>query len=201
MKTFSEFLTEGFKNLFNESEKEKYADEVWEILQRSYESIGGIKGSGFANKEDMINNIPLWKISTVDKKIVAVVLYKDTNGRKFVALGTDSSIDGKRKIIEMMKEDLKRSYGEVSKSALGVLMKMVDWSILKQFAIQPNVASGVLNKKLQPVSELKNIPEEAQLVLEKYPQLKNYGYIRELNGHESFKVMFGTINKKIVDKR
>lgn len=201
MKTFKEFLTEGFKNLLTREEKEQYVDDVYDILQRSYESIGGIKGSGFSSKEDMINNIPFWKVSTVNGKPVAVVMYKDSNGRKFVALGTDSSIEGKRKIIEMMKADLTRSYGEVSKSALSVLMKTIPWNILKNYAIKPDNASEILGKEIIHGKDYPNLPEDAKLVLEKYPYLIDYGYLREINGRLMYKVMFGTINKKIIDSR
>ena len=40
--------------------KEKYKDQVWAILQRSYQSIGGIQGKGFESADDMMK-LPMWK--------------------------------------------------------------------------------------------------------------------------------------------
>lgn len=60
--SFIEFLTESYINLFKEQEKEKYVDEVWDLIQTSYKPIGGIHGSGFKSKDDMIKNIPFWKL-------------------------------------------------------------------------------------------------------------------------------------------
>ena len=52
---FKEFITETFVNIIGfddtaQANKEKYKDIVWQLLQKSYASIGGIKGSGFANR-------------------------------------------------------------------------------------------------------------------------------------------------------
>lgn len=97
---FEQTLTEKFINLIGEKDIEKkreYADRVWDILQRSYAKIGGIKGSGFKSKEDMIKNIPFWKIMKSNGKVIAVKLYKDKNGRKSVAGGTDGSKEAKLK--------------------------------------------------------------------------------------------------------
>ena len=52
--SFSHLQT-SVESLFQE--KEKYVDEVWDMLQTAYSSIGGIKGSGFESKEDMIKKI------------------------------------------------------------------------------------------------------------------------------------------------
>ena len=69
-------LNEAYVNLFKEDsfKKEKYVDDVWEMLQDSYRRMGGIKGSGFRNKQDMIDNIPFWKVIKVKGKVVAAFL-------------------------------------------------------------------------------------------------------------------------------
>jgi hypothetical protein len=41
------------------------------------------------------------------------------------------------------------------------------------------------------------LPMDAVKTLQKYPQLRPYGYFRELNGNWSFKVMIGTPGKTI----
>jgi len=65
--TFREFLNETIINLFDNDEKNKYIDEIWELLNKSYKSIGGLKESGFENKENMK------KISNYGKYIETMV--------------------------------------------------------------------------------------------------------------------------------
>lgn len=61
MVSFKEFLlNESYKNLTSKEEKEKYAKEVYSLLQSAYSKIGGLKGNGFQSKEDMIEKIPFW---------------------------------------------------------------------------------------------------------------------------------------------
>ena len=62
MVSFKEFLNESYKNITDHSEKEKYAEEVFNLLQRAYAKIGGLKGNGFQSPEDMIEKIPFWKL-------------------------------------------------------------------------------------------------------------------------------------------
>lgn len=85
-------LNENYKNfILNKDMKEKYKNEVWDLIQDSYSAIGGIKGSGFSSPDDMIENIPFWKVYTKNNKVLMVVLYKEKSGRKLVALGIDGS--------------------------------------------------------------------------------------------------------------
>ncbi len=91
---FKNYFTEGINNLFTKDKKQEVVDIVWDLLQKSYAPIGGIKGSGFNSKEDMYN-IPFWKTVTVNNKIVAGIMYKDKDFRKTVAVFTDGTKVGK----------------------------------------------------------------------------------------------------------
>ncbi len=43
MKTYKEYINETFVNLIGDNQdKQKYVDEVWNLLQKSYADIGGI---------------------------------------------------------------------------------------------------------------------------------------------------------------
>lgn len=132
-------LDERFINLFTRDieKRREYADEVWDILQKSYASVGGIKGSGFKDKEDMINNLPFWKLATKNGEVVAVGMFKDKNGRKRVAVGAKRAPGAKEKVVDMMLSDLKmkRSWGEVSGPSWGFLMKNVPEDIILQALI------------------------------------------------------------------
>lgn len=111
-------LNERYLNLFTAEEKRPYVDEVWNLIQNAYSYAGGIKGGGFESKEAMIEKIPFWKLVKKDNKIVAVRLYKDKAGRKAVAAATDKSELGSNLYKKISKEDLERSWVEVSDKAL-----------------------------------------------------------------------------------
>jgi hypothetical protein len=193
-------LNEGFTNAIGNdiTTKEQWVDQVWDMLQNSYKNIGGIKGTGFTTKEDMIKNIPMWKMATVKGKLVAVLMYKDKGGRKTVAGGTDGTPTGVKKYIDMVSAELKRSFGEKSKGALGVTMKTVPWETLENFTLSPEVVSKAIGWKVTPIKDYKGeLPDDAKLTLSKYPQLKKYAYIRPIAGSDVFKVAFGTPGLKI----
>ena len=132
---FTEFLNEKYLNLFINTKdvisRNEYKDEVYELLQRAYKDIGGIKGNGFNSDDDMVKNMPFWKIAKVKGKIVAIILYKDKNGRKAVAMATDGSRDGILKLKDILKNELSRSYMEASSNALRFAIKFLGVELLK----------------------------------------------------------------------
>lgn len=107
-------LFEHYVNAFNIDSKQKYADQVWEIMVRSYEKVGGFHTA--ANIEELIQKTGLWKLCVRDGHVYAAMLYKDQHGRKSIASGTDGSSQGKRDYLKMKDEDIgqKRAWAEVS---------------------------------------------------------------------------------------
>lgn len=205
---FNDLLNESYLNFIGYSDdtiesKKKYVDQVWDILQNSYASIGGIHGNGFKNKEDMINNIPFWKLSTNNGKVNAVIMYKDSNGRKSVAMGTDKSDISKDKIKHMVSKDFERAYGEKSGSALGLLLNTVPFDVLEPFIKTPIQVQQILKK--DKIISLKDYPHEldtnTKKTLDKYPQLTKYGYFRDIGGSLHFKVMIGTTGKNLIPNK
>lgn len=199
MKNFKQYLAERFVNLFtteaDEEQRRQYADAVWDILQATYKPIGGIKGSGFASKDDMIRGIPFWKLVVKDGEVHGCVMYKDKGGRKLVAAGyKEGSEYGRLKVIEISKHDLTRAYGEKSKGSLGSIMKQVPWPLLEPLLIKPRRSDKTI-----PVTELKpnEVPEDGQLTLKKYPHLRPYSYVRIIGGEYVFKVSMGTLGKEL----
>jgi hypothetical protein len=155
MLSFKQYISENFKNFIgpkSKSDREKWSDQVWDILQKSYAPIGGIKGSGFSSKQDMINNIPFWKIYTKNDKVVAAAFYKDKGGRKSVAIATDGSDLGKKIVGDLFKASLGVSYGEKSGPALGTMMKTVPWDNLKNFLMTPEQVKKVTGEDITPIS-------------------------------------------------
>lgn len=206
MKTFQSYLKESFTNyidkgLNSDQRTPKLAKDILDVLQFSYKDIGGIKGSGFNSAEDMIANVPFWKIDRHPDtgKISSVVLYKDKGGRKSVAIGGDGSKRGKDKIMDVFRSELGRSYSEKSKSALGLLIKVLGDNNIKSFLIKPENAKTILNKEVTPISNMddRELPRDAQMTLSKYPWIKDYGYLRDIGGTQTFKVLLGTTNINI----
>lgn len=151
--TTLQLLSERFINVFTPEQKKPYVDEVWDLIQDSYAYAGGIKGSGFNSKEDMMNNIPMWKMVKKDGKIVAVRLYKDTQGRKAVASATDTSREGVKAYREVTKEDLKRSWAEVSDKALHSLKKSLGNDFEKYIIPISVIKKKFPNEEIRPVGD------------------------------------------------
>lgn len=153
MLTFNEYspLIEHVINTSSNADKQKYKQQVWDILQLSYQYIGGIKGSGFESPDDMVNKIPFWKLVKKDGKIVAVMLYKDKNGRKMVACGSDGTSIGKAACKKMILDDIKhaRAYGEISDALVGYVKKVLTASEIKKYFIPADQVEKILNKPVK----------------------------------------------------
>lgn len=178
-------LKESFINIWTREDKEPYADQVWKILQQSYEEIGGYKGS--PDVDDLIDDSSLWKLNRKGGKIVAVRIYKDKHGRKSIAAGTDGSEAGKKAVYQTMKDDLRlnRAWAEVSGKVEHILVDKLKGQPV------PNIhAEKILKKKI--------------LKLDK----NGYHYWRLLDGEPHRKVIVvgnnvgdfvDRVNKKIED--
>ena len=201
---FKEFISENYKNLIGVKSHEKrlkYAGTVWKILQDSYAKIGGIHGSGFESIEDIIEKIPFWKLYTDKDDVVRVVImYKDSGGRKIVATGTDGSDFAKKTLAKNVETDLGISFGERSKASLGFLMKNVSFEKIKPFLIKPEVVSKILGKYIIPIGEydLDKLDSFDKVSYDKFPQLRDFFYIREIGNENHLKLMVGTPGLTIV---
>lgn len=184
---FIDFLNERYLNLFKAEEKEQYKDIVFELIQQSYAYIGGMKGSGFNNPDDMVKNIQMWKLAKINGKIVAGELYKDKGGRKTVATFTDGSSEGKKAMADIFRSGLDRSYIEISGQALGFLVKSLDrnYSLIKKYAKTPQEVSKILKKEVQE-------PTDDDMI-KRFPELVPFMYSRKLGSGEIVsKVLLGT---------
>ena len=89
-----ELLTERILNLHTPEERAKYADQVWDLLQKAYQKAGGFKSA--VNKEELINNPGYWKVVKRGDNITAVNLYRkipQTNTFKIYASGSQAELD------------------------------------------------------------------------------------------------------------
>jgi len=191
MQSFKTFLAERYVNLFDASKKQKYAADVWKLLQASYAEIGGIHGNGFSSIDDMIKNIPMWKVLVRNGKVIAAAMYKDSDGRKRVAIGTDGSMEARTQIRAVVKADLDRAYVEMSDRSFFSLLKGVGEDFMKQYIKTVSEAEKILGQKL-------GAPNKNDPIYEKVPGLRPYMYSRTLGGHVHTKVLLGTTGKKII---
>jgi hypothetical protein len=179
MSKFKNFLNESYINVFTTEDKEKYVDVVWKMLLESYKEIGGLKGSGFSSKQDMIKSLPFWKVIKHNNEVKAVIMYKDKKGRKLVALATDQTADAKQLIVSTMKEEFSRSYFEVSHGLRTFIMRNMP-DLYKKYLIKFDDA---ISKGLLDPNEVSKIDE--------------YTYDRVIGGTTIEKNMLGTINLNI----
>lgn len=158
-----ELLTEHYLNFTKIEDKKPYLDQVWNILQKSYEIHGGIKGKGFSSKEDLLN-FPdsMWKLNRQGDKITNVTIYHFKRGgnRKLVASGVVKNENGKTNQEAKLKgqesrvAELKtgRSWIEVSHSSLHAIIDILgdEWKkyiipvkeIIKKFPDDEIIPTG-----------------------------------------------------------
>jgi len=188
----TDILVERFVNLLGDDpEKDKYVDVVWDMITKSYARIGGIQGKGFSTKEDLINNIPFWKLVRKDGDIVAGAFYRDKEGRKRVAVATNGTDTGKVALASIMANDFDRAYFEVSDPSLGFMIKQVGLDFVQGYARSVEQAQQISGDELQA-------PPANDPHVVKYPSLANNFYQRDIGGHMHTKIMLGTTGNKIV---
>jgi len=190
--SFKLYIAERYVNLIGQDEsKQKYAKEVYELIQKSYAPIGGNKGAGFESPERMIEKIPFWKLVRKGNKIVAGALYKDKGGRKRVAVFSDGTDQGKIEVGKIYKEEFSRAYFEVSDSALGFMVKLLGVDFIKKYSKSHDEV-----KKLIGDDIVTDVPADDPH-LTRLPQLKKYFYRRKLGSAVKTKILLGTTGKTI----
>jgi hypothetical protein len=131
----NDILLERVYNAFTSTDKMKYADQVWAVLQQAYSKLKG--GFGTASSlEELIEKSGLWKVVVRDGKVSAVNIYKDQHGRKSIAIGTDGTPQGKKDLLMVKGDDIKfnRSWVEVSDAPEKMLARMGAKPIPSKFA-------------------------------------------------------------------
>ena len=173
-------IQEHYVTLWDDEEdlidKEKYLDEVWEILQKSYASIGG--NASMKDKKALLQDNMMWKLVVRNGKVVCCSISKIVgNTRKMVAGGTDGSTQGKKDFYNMSREDVQRiernSWSEVSGSMEGVFLFK-----LNATPIPANVAEKILD-------------DRGKIVLSK--SADGFHYKRKIGDKVYEKIMFGNI--------
>ena len=195
MLSYQNYITEHWLNLVgNHPDKEKHKHEVFKLLQDSYKPIGGIHGSGFKDADDMVKNIPMWKLKKKHGKVVSAALYKDKGGRKRVAVATDGSDEGKKHLATIMSDDVKRhrAYAEQSGPSLKFLKRNLPDGHLEKAAVHPEAV-----KKLMPDDEIDTHVPDDDPEVKAHPELKHKFYRRKIGGEWHTKLTIGTPGNEI----
>ena len=175
-------LFETIDNLFDNDTEQRaqYAQQVYDMIQKSYASQGGMKGSGFDSPKDMINSIPMWKLYRTGNDVKAVMMYKDRGGRKRVAIATDGSQSGKVMLFQMLKDEAKtqRAFVELSGRSLAVHKKLL---------------GDKLNDLLVPAKKVQSVLPDDEIKTTDDP----HTYSRNINGEWVEKVMLGRPHQPI----
>ncbi len=204
-KDYFSLISEGYVNLIGANsieDRKKYAEQVWNILQKSYEKIGGIKGNGFNSVEDMVQTIPFWKLYIQGGRVQVAVMYKDKSGRKVVAVATDGSPHAKTVLTDVMGEAFKTGWGEYSKGLLVFVAKTLPFDLIQPYLFDPQRVQNLLpDDEVIPIAKYLNsggqLENSDMVIYKRYPEFTPYFYVRDIGGSPFLKIAMGTEGKQL----
>jgi hypothetical protein len=192
MRSFTKVISESYHSFIgDDAKKHAHKHEVYHLMQKAYEKIGGIHGSGFESPDHMVKHLPMWKIHKHKGKIVAAVLYKNKHGRKGVAVASDGSHEGKTSLGKMMHHDIKhgKSWSEKSGAALSFTKKQFGGDI-KKHAIPFDKVKHLHDEELR-----KPAHDDPEVI--RHPELKDHFYQRKIGDSWHTKIALGTPHNEI----
>lgn len=140
-------LSESIRNV-SDPDKKLSMPMIWTMLERTYRPLGGLKT--FSTFEEMASTPGLWKVGMAGGRPCAVAVYKVSAGRlKLVAAGSDGSRTGRRRVYEILKQDLSagRAWMEVSGPLESFLVKAFE---ALQYAVPNAKVADILGKPIEP---------------------------------------------------
>ena len=165
-------LNEHYVNLFDKTKMLQYKDEVWDILQKSYQKAGGMLG--MESPEQLVDETDMWKLCRRNGKINAALCYSlKRGGRKTCYGGCDMTPAGKEDFYKIMKADMEQTgrkvWAEVSDAIEHIYVDKMNAP-----AIPAEVAQKILKDK-------------------KFDKIDNDGfhYWRNIGGESKRKLMIG----------
>ena len=179
--------------------KLQFGNKVYNLLETAYKDCGGINlANGFKNVDNMINSIPVWRLSFVDNELISVMLFKvKSNKLKMVAYAPLSEIDPaiRKSDLQFM---LNNSYAELSGKLLSITLKEIKNNWQNFVSHNPE---NIINKKLIPLNEYLEtgmLPSNSEGMYWKlkndYPEILKYCYLRKIGNEFKLKVVVEPIN-------
>ena len=176
MKSINQFIneqliTEHFVNCHTSEDMAKYAEEIWPLLQKTYEYCGGMAGMDSADQ--LIKETDLWKLVRKNDKIVAGIFYSyKRGGRKSCYACNDGTELGIRSLKKIMQEDNlipdRQAWGEYSGKAVSTMFNQGG------MPIRADIAKEIMKDK-----EFLEIKPDG------------YYYTRKIGGQPHTKLMMG----------
>ena len=193
-------LNEHFITAWNEDTdlKQKYFDQVINILETSYKSIGGLVS--LENNEEILKKNYIWKLVVRSDKVTACVLYKGVGDNRKIALaGTDGSTQGKNDLNMILKEDIKL----LNRGVWGELSGALEHTYVDKLGgmVFPAVVSKEIMKLLGKQVEVQTKPFK-DVVKGKGVELQpdSRHYIRDIGGKPHRKAIVGNVPMLYIDK-
>ena len=168
-------IQEKYINTLTKSDFQKYIDPVWDIMQRTYEPIGGFGTA--KTKEELLDKVDFAKLVQKDGKIIAAALYKGKDdNRKAIAKGSDGTLEGKNAVKKIYYDDIKmsRAWGEFSGAAEKLMLKAGGQMIPNKYV------EKLIDKKVSSFND------------------DGYHYTRNIGGEDHEKVIIAT--KDFIEK-
>jgi hypothetical protein len=193
----SKVITLGYDDI---ELKRLYGKEVYRFLYEKYKSCGGIdKGKGFKNENDMISNIPIWRLRTIKNRIVSVMMFKVKKyGKKMVAYACEDqlSADERKSDFTYM---LDKSYAELSDGLLVTILKSFSQHLHHYVLKAEHLIKDKVIYPLNNDCSENSIPESSRRLFlkikEQWPELLRYCYIRKIGNEYKLKVLMGAPEK------
>ncbi|PNW26939.1 hypothetical protein [Formosa algae] len=183
----------------NQKEKTLYANTVYNLLEDAYSSCGGINlASGFKNADDMIKNIPVWRLTFNNNELISVMLFKvKSNKLKMVAYAPLTNIDPviRKSDLQFM---LNNSFAELSGKLLSITLKEIKstWRAFVSKSPKQTLKKGIIT--LSTYLKTKALPKNSEGMYWKlkkdYPELLEYCYLRKIGNEFKLKILVESIN-------
>ena len=178
-----ELLTERVMNLFTYQDKAKYAGEVWDLLQKSYQKAGGFKSA--VNKEELLDTPGYWKVVKRGDKITAVNIYRkvpQTSSFKVYASGAETELDPEKQEYRATKQGI----ADYSMTKKADVKQNRSWAEVSQ---GPETYARKLGAKPVPNKFAQYLTGKE--ILELNPD--GYHYTRLIMGEPHEKIIYGFI--------
>lgn len=178
-------INEAFVNIFKRDLdlQDMYGQQVCDIITAAYAAIGGNTDASTLTVDGLKASFPMWKLYVSGGVVKFVMLFKDRQGRKLTALGTDGSREASLMLRKQLPKLMDTAYGELSGDALR-LFKIALKTRFQDHQIPNTEVAGILN--IDP-SEIELHPD-------------GFSYTRNIDGKRIEKQMIGTHGLPIVDR-
>lgn len=130
-----------FIQLKDQSSKETFLEQVWSILESSYQGVPG--GLHFASPAELIATTDEWHLIINNQQVLALTLHKYKRGLKLVALAKARTPNARPALTQLVNYALRHGWMELSGKAESFVMHECEGH---RFMINASLAARLLNK-------------------------------------------------------